>query len=334
LIIIMSATTFLSNETYWETLSASIKAASRVDAAVAYFGQGGAKLLPLRRGDRLIVDLSPATVGAGGADPREIEKLMRRGVQVFTRRNLHAKTVIADNLVISGSANVSTRSQQLLDEAAILTNDQSAVRRAREFIERLCTEPVRLEYVEECKKLYRPPRLNGKRLDGRKDQQRATHAKLWIVNLHERNSLPESEQDRYEEGEAKAERLLKDNARSKTDSFHWSYKPRMATELELGDCIIRVVQFKDTRISVYPPGQLLLIDSYVRDAASGKERYVFHLAVSMREEQMSWDEFRRAAKSLLKPDKLASPRTRAIREIQVADGLLRLWTPGGRVSQR
>ncbi len=130
----MSITTFLSNETLWQNLSARIKAARHVDAAIAYFGQGGARLLPLRKGDRLIVDMSPAIVRAGGTDPREVEKLMLRGVKVFTRRNLHAKTVVSDNSVISGSANVSKHSQQVLDEAAILTNDQSAVRRAGEFI--------------------------------------------------------------------------------------------------------------------------------------------------------------------------------------------------------
>lgn len=136
----MSLTTFLSNEALWQELYRRVKAAWHVDAAIAYFGQGGAKLLPLRRGDRLIVDMSPAIVQAGGTDPREIEKLIRRGVHVYTRRHLHAKTIVADRYVISGSANVSKRSQQLLDEAAIFTNDQSAVRRAREFIERLSTE--------------------------------------------------------------------------------------------------------------------------------------------------------------------------------------------------
>jgi hypothetical protein len=74
----VSVTTFLTNETLWQTLAARIKAASHVDAAIAYFGQGGAKLLPLRTGDRLVVDMSPATVRAGGTDPREIEKLIQR----------------------------------------------------------------------------------------------------------------------------------------------------------------------------------------------------------------------------------------------------------------
>ena len=71
----MSLTTFLSNETLWQKLSHCIKTSRHVDAAIAYFGQGGAKLLPLRRGDRLIVDMSPATVRAGGTDPVDYPQL-------------------------------------------------------------------------------------------------------------------------------------------------------------------------------------------------------------------------------------------------------------------
>jgi len=89
----------------------------------------------------------------------------------------------------------------------------------------------------------------------------------------------------------------------------------------------------DATITVYPPGQIIFIDSYVR-TKSGKERYVFHLEVPKRGESMSWAKFRRAAKSVLKTAELAAPRTRLIRDVQVADGLLRLWTPGGRVSRR
>lgn len=329
----MSVTTFLSNETLWQTLSAQVKAARHVDAAIAYFGQDGAKLLPLRSGDRLIVDMSPATVRAGNTDPREVEKLMRRGVQAFTRRNLHAKLIVADKSVISGSANISKHSQQVLDEVAILTNDPAVTRRAREFIDRLCTEPVRPEYLEECKRLYKPPRFNGRRANGRHRQQRVKHAKLWIVNLSE-SFIPESEFERYEQGEAKADKLVKGEAQSKTDSFHYPFKPKMASELEFGDWVIQVTTYWDKRIVVSPPGQLLFIDNYVRDIDSGKERWVFHLEVPKRGETMIWKEFRRAARSVLGAGALTAPRTKPIRGVQDADSLLGLWTPGGRVSRR
>jgi hypothetical protein len=46
----VSVTTFLVNETLWQTISERVKAANHVDAAIAYFGQGGTKLLRLRSG--------------------------------------------------------------------------------------------------------------------------------------------------------------------------------------------------------------------------------------------------------------------------------------------
>ena len=329
----MSVATFLSNETLWQKLSVQVKAARHVDAAIAYFGQTGAKLLPLRNGDRLVVDMSPATVRAGGTDPREVEKLMRRGVQAFTRRNLHAKLIVAGNWVIAGSANVSQHSRQILDEAAILTNDSGAKRRAEEFMDRLCTEPIRPEYLEECKRLYKPPpHPTGRRANGTHRQQRAKHAKLWIVNLRE-YSIPEPERERYKQGKARAAKLVKDPARSKGEHFHWPYKPAMASELEFGDWIIQVLRHKDKSVVVYPPAQLLFVDHYVRDKDSGKERWVFHLEAPKRGETMTWSKFCRAAKSFLKLEKSASPRTRPIRDIEVADRLLGLWTAGGRVSR-
>ncbi len=106
----LKATTFLSNETLWQAISAQLNLARRVDAAIAYLGQGGAKILPLKRGDRLVADMSPANVRAGSTDPREIERLVQRSVQAFTRHNLRVKLNISHKSVISGSANVSKHS--------------------------------------------------------------------------------------------------------------------------------------------------------------------------------------------------------------------------------
>ena len=79
----MATTTFLSNETLWEGVASEIKSRNDIDAAIAYIGQGGAKLLPLRKGHRLVVDMSLATVKAGSTDPREVEKLILLGVQAL-----------------------------------------------------------------------------------------------------------------------------------------------------------------------------------------------------------------------------------------------------------
>ncbi len=329
----MSITTFLTNETLWRSLTDRIKLARHVEAAVAYFGQEGSRLLPLNSGHRLVVDMSITTVRAGGTDPREIEKLIRRGVKVFTRRNLHAKIVVADKCVIVGSANVSKRSRDLLDEAGILADDRGVVRRAHEFIEKLCTEPVRPEYLRECKRVYRPPHLARRGPASKRRQHRVQHAKLWLVSLRESVAIPDSEVGRYGKGERKAKELLKAAQRSKTSSFHWPYKPKMADELEAGDWIIQVLKRRDNSIVVYPPGQLLLVDSYIRDRKKKRGRWVFHVEMPIRSQTLVWRRFQRAAVRFLKNIALAKPHTMPIRDVQAADSFLSMWTAGGRVAR-
>lgn len=326
-------TSFVTNELLWQTVTSRVKSATHVDAAIAYFGRGGSKRIPLKKGDRLVTDMSLATVQSGITDPYEVEKLVQRKVLVFTRRNLHAKVVVADACVVAGSANASKHSFDVLDEAAILTNDPVAIRRAKEFIDRLCTEPISPEYLEECKRQYKPPRFKGQGANGKLAQARTSHAKLWIVNLYDA-SIPNPEIERYEQGEKQAKERVRDESKFKTTSFHWPHKPKMASELELGDWIIEVITHKDKTIDVYPPGRLLLTDHYVRDAASGKERWVFHLEVPQRRQSMTWKAFRIGAKSVFEKGYLHFPRTVPIRDVIVADGLLKLWTFGGRVSQR
>jgi hypothetical protein len=128
-------------------------------------------------------------------------------------------------------------------------------------------------------------------------------------------SVPESELERYEQGEAKAEKLVKDETRSTTDSFHWPFKPKMASELELGDWMIQIVTYKDKSILVDSPSQLLLIDHYVRDQEPRKERWVFHIEVPKRGERMTWKEFARATKSLFGSSAPSKPRTKPIRDV-------------------
>jgi hypothetical protein len=322
-------TTFLTNELLWQAIATRTKSAKHVKAAIAYFGQNGAKLLRLKRNDCLVVDMSLKTVAAGGTDPREIEKLVKRGVQVFTRKNLHAKCIVTDKAVLTSSANVSNNSRDRLDEAGVLTTDPVAVWRAQNFIDQLCSEPVRAEYLKECIKAYKPPQSGTFGMSAT-TQTRVPPAKLWVVNLI-RGNLPESEIERYEEGEEKAEKRKK-QAQSKLDTFHWSYKPRMADESGPGDWFLQVIKDKDS-ITVYPPGQLLLLDHYIRDRKPRKERYVFHLEMPSRCETMTWAQFRRATRSSLGYDPTTKPRTLPIRDVPTADAILKLWTPSGRRSQ-
>ena len=294
----MPKTTFLSNRDLWTAIATNVKTAKRVDAAIAYVGQNGAKFLPLRAGSRLVVDMSLPTVKAGSTDPREIEKLLKRKVQVFWRRNLHAKVVVADGTVLAGSANVSKRSGDVLDEAAIATNDPVAVGRALEFIDRLCTEPVSPEYLTLCKDSYTPPQMNGKGQGASGNQKQVQLAKLWLVNLNE-FEIPESEQANFSRTELAATARMQSKALSNLETFTWPSEPAMAKHMRPGDWVIQIIRNKAGIPTVWFPCQLLSIDNYVRNKATSARRWVFHLEARKGGQSMSWQEFHQALELLL-----------------------------------
>jgi hypothetical protein len=328
----LSKISFLTNDDIWATIPEIIKTSKHTDVAVAFLGTDGSKLLPLKKGDRLVVDMSEANVKAGSTNPFEIEKLIKRGVKAFTRPNLHAKIVITNKSVLVGSANVSKNSRDNLDEAAIITNDPVTIQRARDFFKIICDGEILLksEYLEECKKIYKPSRISGNRKSqSLKKGQRVSHAKLRIVSLVVVN-IPKAEKAKYEKSEEKAEKQINSDV-SILESF--MHRSKMVDELEIGDWIIQCIRQEDKRILVFPPSRYIGFDSYIRNEETGKERFIFYLERPKGSQIMSWANFRKEFNST-SPKKLKKPPTMAIRDVGQADDLLRLWTPKGRIARK
>ena len=80
-------TAFLCDD-IWKRIK-EILAKSRQPAyvAVAYFGQGAAKLLPLPKGSRLVVDASQKAVKSGQTHPKDLITMRKRGVRVYSVAN-------------------------------------------------------------------------------------------------------------------------------------------------------------------------------------------------------------------------------------------------------
>lgn len=329
----MPTTRFVSNEFLWNELTALVRKARSVDAAIAYVGSGGSQLLPLKSGDRLVVDLSLGTVRAGSTDPSQIEMLLNRGVRIFSRQGLHAKIVIADSTLLCGSANVSKRSRSRLDEAGLITNESVAVRRARDFIDRISTEPVRQAYLDECKKHYRAPRFVDDLAAESSSRRRARHAKLWLVLIDE-GDVPERERSRYMKGAEKAAGMLHDMKRFSVESIHYRDRQLIHDQIEVGDWVIQMFRLSDGGIDVLPPARFLLGDSYSRRNTTGKKRWVLHLEAPDPGVSIPWSIFRRKAGSILRIGPMKAPRSRAVVDVDAADRLLALWTPSGKVAKK
>lgn len=152
----------LISRNIWGALSSyARRTKTKSIVAVAYFGKGGARLLPLRKGSILLVDASEGAVKAGQTSPAELLKLYYKGVHIYSKACLHAKIYILGNNVFIGSANVSNHSKNTLKEVLFKTDDRTVIIEAKEFILSFCHVSLGDEKLKRLQKLYRPPHFKG-----------------------------------------------------------------------------------------------------------------------------------------------------------------------------
>ncbi|MBL0179299.1 MAG: hypothetical protein IPP98_09275 [Gemmatimonadetes bacterium] len=154
--------------------------------------------------------MSLACVRQGATDPREIKKLIDRGVNVFSRGRLHSKVFVLGGAAIVGSTNVSSNSMDWLEEAAVLSTNTGVVAAAVKYVESLATEPVNPGYLEACLAEYRPPRFKAfvpVRSGAESSPHGKGNARLWFLSGLAEIEVPESELDSVTRIEESAKKL-------------------------------------------------------------------------------------------------------------------------------
>jgi hypothetical protein len=325
-----TATRFVGNDDLWNVVLAHVRRAKRVSAAIAYMGQNGAKLLPLKRGHRLVVDMSLSAVRQGVTDPHEVRKLLKKGVRVFTRGSLHAKFLILDKTLIASSANVSINSQRRLDEAGIITTEPTAVRRASSFFDKLCTEPVRERYLKECVKAYKPPKFKAAAVPRRrtKRQPRIIQAKLWFIGGVEQIELSERDEKSVAKVTKRAERKLENPDKTSVTWVRYGYRPKYFDSMRIGDWVVVCTTDGGPRF-VEAPAQVLGKDRWT---STRGVKYELLLMESLDAgENMGLRVFRKKVQAIEPFLNRKSPRTRPISDDAHADAILGLWTTTGHI---
>jgi ribosomal protein L20 len=210
-------------------------------------GKGASKILPLQRGDVLVVDLSEQAVMNGQSDPYEVEKYIKRGVKVYSQPNLHAKLYVFDKTVMVGSANLSTRSLINLIEVGILSKNKKILVMAKKFINSLITgkKLVGATELKVLKKLYRPPRFAAKR----------TTRNFWISRVDD-----EEFDDTDNKTIEKLKRKIKHVDVKMYDITAVKFLGRCAWNE--GDIVVNVVYNKDRPLYVIPPSEVIKVHSH------------------------------------------------------------------------
>lgn len=324
----MTQTRFLVNDALWKELQTGVGRAVAVRAAVAYIGQGGAKLLPLKRNDELVVDMSLPTVRQGATDPKEVRKLIRRGVRVWTRESLHAKFFVIGRAVLAGSANISRNAYDRLDEAALLTTDAAAVRQAIAAFERMCTEPVRPKYLAKCIEEYRPPVFKAGAPRSKRGGSTDLRAKLWFLGRLVPLDPSETDQRLMDKADKRAKQRLRIADATEMGWARFGTVPPFWSSIQPGDWVFSRMVEKGIAPYVDPPQQVLGFDTL--KSARGK---VFHrvlLESLSSSEDMPWSTFRKRVEVAVPSLGGARPRRGPITDDAAADLILGLWTVSGK----
>lgn len=254
----------------WKQLTRTARKSRRASlAAVAYFGKGASKLLPLKPKSRLVVDASEAAVKSGQTCPAELLKLQKTGVRIFSAPNLHAKLFVFGQRVFIGSTNVSNRSANTLIEAIVATTEREAVKAARAFAKELCVHELGPESLKSLQKLYRPPRLPGNHATHRPRSTqsiRLNMPKLRIAQLIA-NAPPEESEHTQEAGERVARSKKQHRKTHVVQTFWWEG----ACPVRERDTVIQVVEEHDGRKFVSPPGNVL----HQRRWSNGRQKITF-----------------------------------------------------------
>jgi hypothetical protein len=250
----------------WQTLTNATRR-NRHPAliAVAYFGRGAGKLLPLPPRSQLVVDASEAAVKSGQTCPAELHALIKKNVRVYSVQNLHAKVFI-------GSANVSRHSAGTLVEAMVVTTDRETVEAARQFVDGLCVHELGFEAVKRLKGMYRPPRIRGGRPRPRPSSEHEVLPELprvLIVQL-ERIDPPRGSESTEEAGRKVAAKLQEKPRRHVLEDFWRSgqcpYRP--------GDIVVQVIDESEGYRLVSPPATVIHTRVWRRGARSCTFVYV------------------------------------------------------------
>jgi hypothetical protein len=270
-----TADTLFLGTTPWPTITATLRAARSCEAVTPFLTS--AAMLPLERGDRLVVDASLVNVRAGLTDPRAIEALRRRGVRCYTVTGLHAKVYIADDTVFVGSSNATINSRESLIEACAQISDARYAARALVWIDALPLRPLRKADLAALIPEFTPQK--------RRATPRTPAATSWVTWIRrdgDSQALAE-----YQKEVAERHVLAEDDLYPIL--FRTRTPPRLLREGQPGDEVF-VIDRRD-RNRVYGPMRLLEVPTAT--TVDGRRHY--YLALESCDASIALSAFRRAA---------------------------------------
>ncbi len=166
----------------WEKVNSEIRKSSKIDAAIAYVT---ATNLGLKKGDTLICDASVNAIKNGETSAKALEYYYKKGVSIFSKKNLHAKVFRTSNLAVIGSANLSKSSAKVLVEGSVISRDKSMLAQLGAFIYAIKkgSKPLGESEINKLKEI--PVIRRGGIAFGKRKHLENFGSNNWIIPVHD-----------------------------------------------------------------------------------------------------------------------------------------------------
>jgi hypothetical protein len=320
-----SSTTILVDDELWITLKrlAGIKRRGAAVVAVPYCSDG---TLALKKGDTLIVDLSPGTLKSGLTNPAVLENYRKAGVDLYRSFALHAKVFVFPQEAMVGSANMSESSMTRLREAAVLVSDPVTVKEIRTAAWGFADATISAADIRDANKLYRHPR-GGPRLPARPSKQDPAGPpptaadRLWLLGVgHGGWAAPDFAE--YERHRRQVARKAGKASGAKVGVILW---PRVeAARLREDDLIIEVTYSKDNRPHHALCPERVVEISPVPHQGRGEVNSLIYVRTSAGSRTLPWVDLQGAARSV--GGRLSDPKKfRQVKTPAVRGAIVSLW---------
>jgi hypothetical protein len=298
----------------WKQIARKAKGAKRRLIAVAYVSN--VRHLKLKRNDVLVCDASDRAIEAGETSARLLQDLFRKGVELRSRPDLHAKIAVFGRYALIGSCNLSLSSEEDLTELALLTDRRQVLGQATAFIHNLreTSQEIGRDFLRRILKIKVRARRRRRR---RARQTPRFGSRVWLVSVRElpQDSYPK-ERPFVEMGEKNAESLVAD--KDNTISWiRWTGKGRFRPVARPGDLVIQIWQsLSAKRTKVFAPCPVV----FKQDVRHWTR---FYIAEPEDCQNLSWAQFEKDAKK----HGLTRISKNSIRELNPREVLLieRLW---------
>ncbi|UPT66202.1 MAG: phospholipase D family protein [Sphingobacteriales bacterium JAD_PAG50586_3] len=222
-------------------------------------GKGANELLPLSKGDVLVVNMCFQSIESGIVNPFEIEKYSIKGVNIYNCENLHAKIYLFHDKAIICSANISENSQSNLIEAGVFVDEKSTINDISKYIDSICIEEITQGYIDLCKEKYNEPKNKGK-IRGKQliEKPAIILSRLWLINV--RPALFKEEEDIIlSRNKTLYKRKLQSPQNSIAD-IRFGASSSFIKNVREGDLVIRIFN-QNKKTTVSEPMRVLGIDN-------------------------------------------------------------------------